>query len=179
MEYIIILIILVIILGAIIFAIWNIAVGKQKSQEKINNFTRNFNKSTENTSALVNTTFNKTKKSIEKKISKSYLTGCSWIITNEPNDNILFTFRNNNELLITTNGIVKRAEYELIIDNNSILITKDNVTEHYNIVNIKNDFLFLNMVSSNSILFLANNTKFKDEIKSALNRYAKEIYNLN
>ena len=124
MEYIIILI----ILGAIIFAIWNIAVGKKKSQEKINNFTRNFNKSTENTSALMNTTFNKAKKSIEKKISKSYLTGCSWIITNEPNDNVLFTFRTNNELLITTNGIVKRAEYELIIDNNSISVSYTHLT---------------------------------------------------
>ncbi len=175
MEYIIIFI----VLGAIIFAVLNIAVGKKKSQEKINSFTRSFNRSTENTSALVNTTFNKVKKSIEKKISKSYLTGCSWIITNEPNENVLFTFRNNNELLITTNGIVKRAEYELIIDNNSILITKDNITEHYNILNVKNDFLFLNKVSTNSILSLANNTKFKDEIKSVVNKYAKEIYNLN
>lgn len=153
--------------------------GKAKFSRKINNFNRSFNKSTGNTTALVSTTLVKVKKTIESKISKSYLTGCSWIITNEPNDNILYTFRNNNELLITTNGIVKRAEYELIIDNNSILITKDNITEHYDILNVKNELLFLSKVSTNSILFLANNTKFKDAIKSAVNKYAEEIYYLN
>lgn len=162
MEYIIFLI----LGGAVIFAVWTIAVGEKKSQEF-----------TENTSALLSTTLNKAKKSIEKKISNSYLTGCSWIITNDINEHVLFTFRNNNELLITTDGVVKRAEYELIIDNNSILITKDNLTEHYNIVNVKNDFIFLNKVSTNSLLFLANHTKFKDEIKSVVNTYAKEIYN--
>jgi len=172
------LIFILLAIAVIYFLVWEKRVGKQKSEQEINKFTRRFNETAGSTSELVSNSFNKAKKSIEKSVSKSYLTGCSWIVTNEVNTNLLYTFRNNNELLITTNGNVKRAHYELIIDNNSILITKDNITEHYNIVIVKNDFLFLNKVSSNTILFLANQTKFKDEIKSALNERAKQIYSL-
>lgn len=92
------------------------------------------------------------------------------------NDNILYTFLNNNELLITTNGFVKRANYELIIDNNSILITIDGIIQYYNLVNMRNDYLLLNKVSSNEILFFANQTKFKDELKAIIYRNARELY---
>ena len=95
---------------------------------------------------------------------------------NEINDDVLYTFLNNNELLITINGYVKRANYELIIDNNSILITIDNITQHYNLINMRNDFLILNKVSSDEILFFANQTKFKDELKSIVYKDVRELY---
>ena len=107
---------------------------------------------TEQSASLVNTSISKAKKSVEKSLSKSYLTSCSWLLNNDLGNNILYTFLNNNELLITTNGSVKKGSYQLIVDNNSILITIDGLILHYNIVNIKNDFLYLNKIASNEVL---------------------------
>ena len=129
---------------------------------------------TEQSASLVNTSISKAKKSVEKSLSKSYLTSCSWVLNNELGNNILYTFLNNNELLITTNGSVKKGSYQLIVDNNSILITLDGLILHYNIVNIKNDFLYLNKIASNEVLVFFNNTKIKDKLKqNAKNDYNK------
>jgi len=117
----------------------------------------------------------KAKKSIDKSISKSFITGCSWALTNDVNNHVLYTFKNNGELLITTNGNVIRASYELIIDNNSVLITKDNNTEHYNIVHREDDFLFLNKVSTNILLTLVNQTKIKDGLKNRVKKIAQQM----
>ena len=118
---------------------------------------------------FVNSNITKLKKFAQRNVSKSYLTGCSWFLTAGTTDSILYTFRNNGDLLITTNGIVKKLEYEIFVDNNSILITKDGVMEHYTIVLVRDDFLFLNRLSSAKILTFANHTKFKDELKSVIN----------
>lgn len=129
---------------------------------------------TEQSASLVNTSISKAKKSVEKRLSKSYLISCSWVLNNELGNNILYTFLNNNELLITTNGSVKKGSYQLIVDNNSILITLDGLILHYNIVNIKNDFLYLNKIASNEVLVFFNNTKIKDKLKqNAENDYNK------
>jgi len=42
-------------------------------------------------------------------------------------------------------------------------------------VNVKNDFLFLNKLSSNTILSFANQTKFKDELKSAIREKTNQL----
>lgn len=161
----------IIIILIAVFFIW-----KFLPKENKKNIKENIANTTEQSAALVNSSYNKAKKSIEKTISKSYITNCSWILTNEVDDDILYTFLNNNELLITTNGFVKRVNYELIIDNNSILITADGITQHYNLVNMRNDYLLLNKVSSNEILFFANQTKFKDELKAIVYKKARELY---
>src|SRR5690606_6411631 len=109
-------------------------------------------------------------------VSKSYLTGSSWILINEEYSNVLYTFRNNGELLITTNGIVERCLFELIVDSDTILITKNGITEHFFIFNDKDDFLFLRQLSSDQVLFFANQTKYKDELKATLLRIAKDYY---
>lgn len=126
---------------------------------------------------LISSNLSKAKKLTQKSISKSYLIGCTWILlNNEDNEDILYTFRSNDELLITINGIVERCQYELIVDNNSILITKNSVTELYNIINDHNEFLFLNRVSSQKILAFANYTKYKDELKSNIKLKAKDFF---
>ncbi|OIQ23801.1 hypothetical protein [Lacinutrix sp. MedPE-SW] len=159
-----------IIFGILLFFVLR-TIAKQNSKEgKKDSLTKTF--------SVIENNITKAKKTIEKSISSSYITGCSWIQTNIENNNVLYTFRSNGELLITTNGNVKKVEYELIVDNNSILITKDGIIEHYNIFNEGNDFLLLNKVSSNTIIALANQTKYKDEIKSALNQKIKNLNNL-
>src|SRR5690606_7929199 len=109
-------------------------------------------------------------------ISKSYLTGCSWILVNEEYQNVLYTFRSNEELLITVNGIVEKADYELIVDSDTILITRKDITEHFFIYKEKDDFLFLRRLSSDEVLFFSNKTKYKDELKSQLLKILKEHY---
>ena len=161
----------VILILVIIFLIW-----KYLPRENKRNVANTVFNTTERSAALLNSSISKAKKSIEKTISKSYITNCSWILTNELNDNVLYSFLNNDELLITTNGIVKKANYQIIIDNNSLLITIDGVIIHYNIVNMRDDFLFMNKVSTNEILFFANRTKFKDELKSIVYKQAQDLY---
>ena len=161
----------VILILVIIFLIW-----KYLPRENKRNVANTVFNTTERSAALLNSSISKAKKSIEKTISKSYITNCSWILTNELNDNVLYSFLNNDELLITTNGIVKKANYQIIIDNNSLLITIDGVIIHYNIVNMRDDFLFMNKVSTNEILFFVNQTKFKDELKSIVYKQAQDLY---
>lgn len=127
-------------------------------------------------SDFVNVNVKKAIKNSQMAISKSYLTGCSWILVNEEYQNVLYTFRSNEELLITVNGIVEKGEYELIVDNDTILITRKGITEHFFIYKEKDDFLFLRKLSSDEVLFFANQTKYKDEIKSQLLKLVKEYY---
>jgi len=129
-----------------------------------------------NSNNVVSNELKKLRKYTEKNITKSYITGCSWILTNVQDENILYTFRDNSELLITTNGIVEKCSYELIIDSNSILITNRFITEHYDILNIHDDFIFLNKVSTEDVLVFANKTKYKDVVKSKIITQASLIY---
>lgn len=129
-----------------------------------------------NSNNVVSNELKKLRKYTEKNITKSYITGCSWILTNVQDKNILYTFRDNSDLLITTNGIVEKCSYELIIDSNSILITKGLITEHYDILNVHDDFIFLNKVSTENILVFANKTKFKDMVKAKILTQASLIY---
>lgn len=127
-------------------------------------------------SDYVNVNVKKAIKNSQMAISKLYLTGCSWILVNEEYQNVLYTFRSNEELLITVNGIVEKADYELIVDSDTILITRKGITEHFFIYKEKDDFLFLRRLSSDEVLFFANQTKYKDELKSRLLKIVKEYY---
>lgn len=133
-------------------------------------------KTIEAASDFVDVKIKKAIKNSQIAVSKSYLTGSSWILINEEYSNVLYTFRSNGELLITTNGIVERCLFELIVDSDTILITKNGITEHFFIFNDKDDFLFLRQLSSDQVLFFANQTKYKDELKATLLRIAKDYY---
>lgn len=135
-------------------------------------------KTIDNTSRLISAKVGKIEKSFQKSIAKFSLTGCTWMLVSENNDDILYTFRNNEELLITTNGIVEKCQYELIIDSDTILITKNGITEHYSIFNAERNFLLLGKFSSDRIMVFANHTKYKDEVKFVVFQKAKELYNL-
>jgi len=168
-----------IIIGIIVVGvIWYFFRLKGKSKSQIELGGNSIDRIVKNSEELLSSNYTKIKKIAQKTISKSYLTGCSWLLVNNENDeNIIYTFRNNNELLVTKNGIVERYNFELIVDNNSILITKNNITEHFDIVNIQDDFLYLNKLSSESVMVFANQTKFKDYLKSELNKMVKRSYN--
>ncbi|CAN0600852.1 unnamed protein product, partial [Ectocarpus sp. 12 AP-2014] len=130
----------------------------------------------ETSSSIINSNLVKAKKYTQRKISKSYLTETTWTLVTEI-DNIQYIFRDNNNLLISKNGLVEKLSYDLIVDNNSILISDSEVTYLYNIVLIQDEFLFLNKVSEQTILRFANQTKFKDLMKTEFLKKVNEIEN--
>ncbi|MBD3584056.1 hypothetical protein [Flavobacterium selenitireducens] len=167
---------LVIIIGLLILAVYAFKVAG-KSKHELEQKGNPIHIGLKNSEEFLSANINKAKKFAQKTVTKSYLTGCTWMLINNTDEkNILFTFRLNNELLITIDGIVEKGNYELIVDNNSILLTRGNITEHYNIVNVQDDFIFLNKMSSQKVLAFANQTKFKDEIKFMINQKAKQYY---
>ena len=127
-------------------------------------------KNVNSTKGFINTEMENVKRSISKKFNEQKLTGCTWMVVNDLDDDTLYTFRAKNQLIITTNGNVKRAKYELIVENDSIIISKDELDEQFNMEIINDEFLFLNKVSTKDWLLLANQSKFVGESK-------REIYN--
>ena len=119
------------------------------------------------------TSYKKIKKKSEIIISKSYLTGCNWYLENDLDEDIIYTFRNNDEILITKNGIVERRKYEFIVDNNSLIISNNNQSEMFFIENLKDNCLMLYKISSKEMLIFSNHTKFKDTIKSEFKNQEK------
>ena len=165
----------ILLLIGIVLIVWYVIRVRGKSKIEVDYTGNKIDRALKNSESLINNQKGKLIKYSEKKISKSYITGCSWVLSNNNHDSILYTFRSNNELLLTKNGVVEKATYELIIDSNSILITENNVTEHYNIVNMENDILFLNKVSTDKIFVFVNQTKLKDEMKSAFIQGSREL----
>lgn len=158
---------------------WYLFRLKGKSNTEIEFKGNRVDRAIKDSESLISTNVKKAKKFVQKSISKSYLTGCSWVLINENEKNVNYIFRANDELLVTTNGKVSKETYELLIDHNSILITKDGATELFNVVNIQDDFLYLNKSSTDSIQIFANQTKFKDVLKSEIRAMAKDNYNGN
>jgi hypothetical protein len=148
---------------------------KKKSDNTV--IESNFDNVVRTSREVVENNLIKVKKNAEQSISKSYMANYNWLLVNESFDNVIYTFRSNDELLITTNGIVERCNYELIVDNNSILITSNNITKHYNIVNKQNDFLIIQLLATDNFLIFANQTKYKDYLKSQLKEMVKNNIN--
>ena len=151
---------IIVIIVLVIFLYYQFKVKpKRKDSIPVNKF----DKMVLDSEQIISTNITKAKKFAEKKISQSYLTSCNWIRQNSNNET--YTFRSNGELLVSKNGIVDRKKYELIIDNNSLIISENAVSELYNIVLVKDDFLHLHRISTNEILIFMNQTKIKDELK--------------
>lgn len=110
------------------------------------------------------------KKNIEKQISKTYLTGYSWVLLNGSDDFVLYTFKGNGELMITKNGDVKIASYDLLSDNQSIIIKGDKI-EHFEISLAKNNLLLLSKLGKDEPLLFGNYTKFKNKSLEYIDSY--------
>lgn len=164
---------ILVVIGIIV--LYYILKVKGKSLNQIDYKGNSVDKTLKSSVDLINSNISKIEKITQKTISKSYITGCSWILINEKDDTILYTFRTNEELLVTKNGIVERETYELIVDSNSILITKNGITEQLDIVNIKDDFLFLRKLTNYEILSFANHTKYRNVVKNELNTLVRKI----
>lgn len=165
------LLLLLIILGGIYLLFRSF---KKRPLSELSKEQQKFVKIGENVVDTFQTGYSKVKKNAEKKISTTYLIGNNWYLQTNENDDIIYTFRRNKELLITTNGIVKKKNYEFIVDNNSIIISDDINSEMFFIENLKDNCLFLFKISNKETLVFSNQTKFKDALKTHLNTFQKE-----
>lgn len=125
------------------------------------------------TESFVNNQFDKAKRFTDLQISKRYLTGCSWLLIDKNETEIIYSFNLNGELLIITNGLVERVSYELLNGSSSIIITYEDKTEYLRIVNKYDSFLFLKKVANNTDLLFANQTKFEGILKEQIRQIAK------
>lgn len=130
------------------------------------------------TADLISKNFNQLKKSTEIKLAKTFLIGANWILLSDnQNDEIIYIFRSNNDLVISNNGFVEIQRYDFITNNNTLLITnKEKTTELYDIVNFKDDLLIIKRKSNNSYLFFINTTKVKEYINKELLNNLKNRY---
>ncbi len=151
------------LIGVFIFYLWR---KQKKDPEGFADLEDKTAKIIEDSVSFTNHNFNRIRKNIEKSSTLNYITNCTWAQKNlDSLDEILFTFQSNGLLLKTTNGIVEHCKYELVVDNNSLLITSGGISELYDIVNLKDDLIYLHKISTKENIVLINKTKIKDHNK--------------
>ena len=89
---------------------------------------------------------------------------------------LLYTFQHNDEIIFTDKVSVTKGTYEIIVDNNTILITRNGITENFELIVESQHFLFLKKFFSDDIMMFANYTKYKDFLKEEVKKQAKEEY---
>ncbi len=154
----------------IVIAILIFVPNRRSKNLKENSIVKQHNESSHSDN-LIELNILKAKRSIEKQINKSYLTGHSWILLNSTNDFLLYTFKNNGELLITNEGDVRIASYDMLEDNQSIIIRDINI-EHFKVKLAKDNLLLLSKLGKNdNLLFFGNYTKFNNKSAEYINDY--------
>jgi hypothetical protein len=93
------------------------------------------------------------------------LKGNTWIDVTIINSNVLYTFKKNNGLLVSTNGKGSNNIYEIMPDANSLTITKDDLIVHFEIVLSTNIFLVLTPQGGTESIVLVNNNKYSQLLK--------------
>lgn len=112
-------------------------------------------------------------------LSKSKLSNTSWLKTNTGNSRITYSFLSNRELVISKDGDGRRAKWDFIVDNDTLIIDDINI-EVFNAQIIRDEFLILNKDNTDQIEILGNLTKFKNnqekEIYSKFNHLFQSLY---
>lgn len=121
---------------------------------------------------------------IDKKdiaLSKNKLLNTSWLKTSTGNHKITYSFLNNTELIISVDGDGTRAKWEFIVDNDTLIIEKENI-EIFNCQIIYDEFLILNKDNTTSIDIFGNLSKFKSnqekEVQSKFDTLFQRLFDL-
>lgn len=177
--------ILIILCIAVLYAIYTLFKDKTSANDNINNSNRSssinrfeskpdiidttgmaIKMASKSASKFINDSTNKYKKNLATSIKKHYLTSFAWVwITPEKKD-IQAIFRENNELLLTREGNVVKWHYDLISQDNSIILSSNDKTIHYNISIVNNDYFFMNRVGTTQVFVFANQNKYQDSYRS-------------
>lgn len=96
----------------------------------------------------------------------TFLTNQHWVVVDEiSNSKIVYIFRTNNELLISHNGKVEKANWEYL-GNNSLLIDKNEESFLFKHGFLDENVLALKVDSKNQYAFLVNENKYDGELNS-------------
>jgi len=94
------------------------------------------------------------------------LTNQHWVVIEEINESkTVYIFRQNNELLISQNGLVEKAKWEYL-GNNSLLIDMKQESYLFRHGFFDENILALKIDSKNEYAFLVNESKFEKELNS-------------
>jgi hypothetical protein len=92
-----------------------------------------------------------------------------WVEINDiDNKKVVYIFRKNNELLISENGLVMKAKWELL-GNNSLLIDQKGKSYLFKHGFFDENILALKIDSSNEYALFVNESKFNIELNSSTN----------
>ena len=91
---------------------------------------------------------------------------------------MILIFKNGGKLLITRDGIVKNAVFEIIVDSNSMIITEDAQSKMFNLQNVGSDLLQLTDMSTAKQMNFYNQTKITAQIKKELRNDKKILSEL-
>ncbi|WP_370390232.1 hypothetical protein [uncultured Winogradskyella sp.] len=105
---------------------------------------------------------------LKNAIDKHYLTSFSWVRLDNNGNEVITTFMDNNKLLFTQRGNVVKCNYELIGQNNSILIEMDGQITHFEFYIVDNNFFLLNKMGTDEVLAFANRNLFSDSRKASI-----------
>jgi hypothetical protein len=96
----------------------------------------------------------------------TYLTNQHWVVVDDINNiKSVYIFRTNNQLLISNNGKVSKANWEYL-GNNSILIDKNDESYLFKHGFLDENILALKVDSKNEYAFLINENKYGGELNS-------------
>ena len=93
----------------------------------------------------------------------SILVDENWFVsTDDPSEQKIFVFWNNNDLLVSTNGVVERGRWDYIDNAKSLLIEFGDSMISYNRVFIDDKVLLLKQDGSDEIMILSNENMLID-----------------
>jgi len=105
----------------------------------------------------------------------SILVDENWFVsTDDPSEQKIFVFWNNNDLLVSTNGVVERGRWDYIDNAKSLLIEFGDSMISYNRVFIDDKVLLLKQDGSDEIMILSNENMLIDS--RSIEHYIEEEY---
>lgn len=120
----------------------------------------------------------------KKLINSRIIEDTAWILLDDSEQKVLYLFKKNNEFFLSTDGNLKKGRWQLVVDQESLIIELTDLSELYNIFILENNFLIIQKDGTNLYNILANYTKFKTITKRNIkleldNLKKKDIENRN
>lgn len=112
---------------------------------------------------------------VDLQVSKSKLEGSQWIKVESGPSRVLYSFMKDKRLIISTDGEGSEAEWEFLVDNDSLLIKTDALTV-FNCHIVFDEFMILNKDNTNEFELYANFSKYKNSSSSDAQNKFKRLF---
>jgi len=119
--------------------------------------------------------FEKVLTQADLQVSKSKLEGSQWIKAESGHSRVLYSFMKDKRLVISTDGEGSEAEWEFLVDNDSLLIKADALTV-FNCHIVFDEFMILNKDNTDEFELYANFSKYKNASSSIAESNFKRLF---